>query len=68
MQQPGSGGIMQSLEGICVCFQERYYKVCMARAAVNKMEVSEQKSACRDGILKNQQDGNYHIAGCFGKQ
>ena len=57
---------MQSLGGICVCFQEKYYKVCMA--AVNKMEVSEQKKCMyRDGILKNQQDGNYRTAGCFGE-
>ena len=40
-QQPKSGGIMQNIERGCACFQEKYYKVCIARAAVNE-------SVCED--------------------
>ena len=39
---------MRSIERGCVCFQEKYYKVCIARAAVhkNQCEDSTQLSKC----------------------
>ena len=30
------GGIMQNIERKCECFQEKYSKVCITRAAVNE--------------------------------
>ena len=33
--------IIQNIERACACFQEKYYKVCIVRAAVNE-------SVCED--------------------
>ena len=40
--------ITQSVEWVCVCFQEKYYKVCISRAGINE-------SVCEDSHTENVQ-------------
>jgi len=49
-QQPRSGGITQNIDLGYTCFQEKYYKICIATAAVNVNE-----SVCKDSHAEHVQ-------------